>query len=147
MLAANLNHPPAVSNLSYRRVGQLVPQDEILELVTRTQGTAKKPRDELYTQMIFGATSHLKIALHQQGRFHQVKSEVVGQSPELLKAATNVQASLQRLRALLGEIQALATRHGKGKGKQLTLLNRNRKLQVFVREEGVALPQEFEDVF
>jgi hypothetical protein len=107
LLTHDSNRLPTVGRLVYRRVGQLVPQSQLIELCTRTRNSVLKPRDELYTQMALAGTSALKIALHDRGRFYDLRSEVIGQSPELVTAAQNVQTSLKRLRVLLGVIQEL----------------------------------------
>jgi hypothetical protein len=135
----------SLGSLRFQRVGKLVPQGEVLELMTRTLNSVTQPRDELYAQMAFGGTEHLKIAIHNRGRFTQVIEEILGQSPPLVDAANRVQPSFKRLRVLLKAIQSLVTQYGRN--KHLTLVNRGGQLEVFVREDGVVLPQEFTNVF
>jgi hypothetical protein len=140
----HLNKPELASlgDLQFKRAGSLVPQEDVLELITRTPRSINRGRDELYAQMLFGATNHLKIAFHKgDGHFYQMREEVLGDYAPSEQALS----SLKRLRILLAAIQELVVRHGHG--KQLTLLNRGKQLEVFVREEGVVLPQEFRDVF
>jgi hypothetical protein len=117
-----------------------------MELATRTSHTAARARDEIYSQMVFSGTQHLKLAIHDgHGTFNRLDEDVIGQSTRLLAAANHVQPAFKKLRVLLGELQGLVIRHGKG--KRLTLLNRDKQLKVFVREDGADLPPEFENLF
>jgi hypothetical protein len=127
--------------LQFKRVGQLVPQKDVIEFVTRSR-KANLKRDEQYVQLLFGALNQLKIAVHDgQGSFFKLQEEDIKKIPP----PARVISSLKQLRVLLAAIQQVVVRYGRG--KRLTLLNRAKTLEVFVREEGVVLPQEFENAF
>jgi hypothetical protein len=129
--------------VTYRRAGTLVPQEELVEIATRTRKSMQRGGfNELYPQVYFGWTPHLFVAYHQgDGCFDTGNHEKLGETSSLMAAAEQAKPSLRRLRNLLQAFQALALQYGTG--TNLTLLLRRGELEVFRRERGAVLPTEF----
>ena len=124
-----------------RRVGELVPQGDLIELKTRTEITAPKIAwGDVYAQLFFSQTRHLVLGIHKRGTFHRVHREELDRSESLRSAAAKAQPGLKRLRVLLVAIQQLVI--SQGCEKNLTLVQRDGMLEVFERQQGVVLPVE-----
>jgi hypothetical protein len=129
--------------ITYSRAGTLVPQEELVELATRTPADMRtEGLDDLFSQMYFGWTPHLFIALHDsEGCFDTHERYKLGESQGLLTTAERIQPQFRRLRDLLKALQDVAIQFGPG--TNLTILQRKGELEVFRREEGAVLPTEF----
>jgi hypothetical protein len=129
-----------IGGLSYKRIGRLVPQANLVELVTRTQWTVGRSYDELFPQIYLRNTPNLVIAIHNGGVFLRRTHEVLGKAGILDSVARAAQPHFKELRVLLGVLQTLAINHA---GEQLTIVCQQGILKVFVRQNGTALPEEF----
>lgn len=124
-----------------RRVGELVPQEDLIELKTRSEITAPRIAwSDVYVQLFFSQTRHHVLAIHKKGTFNRVRREELDRSESLRRAAAEAQPGLKRLRVLLAAIQQLVILHGCQ--KNLSLVQRDGVLEVFERQEGVVLPDE-----
>jgi hypothetical protein len=137
----------SLGSLTYRRVGTMVPQALIVELVTRTRTTYKKvyKHRDAYPGLALSATPNNVIALHQNGEFYQVRHERVAEHPSMIGAAKDTATDFTRMRTLLGLIRDLLVKAGPS--KRLSLLCRENQLDVYERVEGMDLPEEVKAAF
>jgi hypothetical protein len=137
-------HDPVstLGGLTYRQVGTLTPQSEVIELATKSKAWVNNyKRREVYPVLAFGGIPHHILALHQQGTFVEVRREQVGITQSLINADMTTQGDFARMRALLHNLrQMVITR---GAAKPLSLLCLEGKLQVFERLDGATLPADF----
>ncbi|GLB38579.1 putative geranylgeranyl pyrophosphate synthetase [Lyophyllum shimeji] len=93
--------------------GSVVPQSSIVEMTTRSLfNAASFDWVESYSQLFFSQTPHHFLAIHERGRFREVKKRKL-ESAELKKlAADSIQANFKKLRRLLDVIRKIAIKHG-----------------------------------
>jgi hypothetical protein len=135
----------ALGSLTFRRAGALVPQNELVELAARTPNSAARGHKELLWQLWLSQTPHYALAVHEGGLVREVRRQHLHDSPALRAAADAAQGGLKRLRVLLDTVRRLVVE--RGRDTRLSLLCREGRLEVFVREGAPVLPTEFEDKF
>jgi hypothetical protein len=129
-----------LGEITFRRAGTLVPQDDLVELAARSKRTNKTFAD-VFRQLWLAQTPHYVLARHDAGMFTDVRHERLDTSPALLAAADAAQDGLKRLSMLLREVRRLVVQ--RGQETQLSLVcSGDGSLEVFVREQGAALPAE-----
>ena len=133
--------PPSVPKpaLAIRHRGSVVPQTHIAELATRNAHASPQVHwAELIPQLVLSQTPHHLLAVHDSGTVSLVRK--LGKD-EFTPREVTVQPALRRLRAVLEAIQERVVEHGPG--ARLSLVCRNRVLQLFEREDGKsAVPEE-----
>ncbi|KAL4249380.1 hypothetical protein ABKN59_006919 [Abortiporus biennis] len=113
------------------RAGCTVAQEDIVEMVTRSQRNAANfDWDHVYPQVFFSQTPHLFLAIHNRGVFEEVQKEVLG-SPKMKSVERNLETGLKKLRSALETIQNLVIDHGKN--GWLTLICQEGELRVYER--------------
>ncbi|KAI0642899.1 hypothetical protein C8Q79DRAFT_1012907 [Trametes meyenii] len=123
----------AASMVSVIRAGTQVPQDAIVELVTRADRFVHQfDWEEKYPQLLLSYTPHLFLGIHNRGLFDRVEKYSLG-GAELrhVESDPNIQATFRRLVSVLRTIQNLVKEHGK-RGR-LTLVCQNGVLGVYER--------------
>ncbi|KJA23285.1 hypothetical protein HYPSUDRAFT_40104 [Hypholoma sublateritium FD-334 SS-4] len=122
--------------------GTEVSQTAVVELVTRSQMNMQMNGfnwKEAYPQLFFSQTAHHFLAVHQRGRFQEIKKTKLS-SDELQSVADDAQVDLKRVRQVLALIKDIVVMHGK-KGR-LSLICQGGELKVYSRRnEESCLPE------
>ena len=126
--------------------GQLVPQNGILEMTTRSERNALTyDWKENYPQLFLSQTPHHFLAIHRAGTFSRIEKRQLNDS-ELKERHTQNESGFKRLHSLLVAIQELVVGHGK-RGR-LTLVCKDGLLKVYERKsEESFLPDEVMERF
>ncbi|KAI0775565.1 hypothetical protein BD413DRAFT_278470 [Trametes elegans] len=132
---SNNDAPPEA--ISVIHAGSQVPQDAVVELVTRSQLYVKQfDWNEQYPQLLLSYTPHLFLGVHNRGKFDRVKKHTLGDT-ELrhVEKDEHLQRTFRQLITILRTIQDLVKEHGQD--KNLTLLcNDGATLKVYERTSG-----------
>ncbi|KAI0671204.1 hypothetical protein C8Q78DRAFT_1131581 [Trametes maxima] len=133
--ATGSNQSPntAPSSVSVIRAGTQVPQDAIVELVTRAERFVHQfDWAEKYPQLLLSYTPHLFLGIHNRGLFdHVEKYSLGGAELQHVETDPDIQAAFRQLVSVLRTIQNLVKEHGK-RGR-LTLVCQNGVLRVYER--------------
>lgn len=113
------------------KAGQRVSQKSFIEMTTRT-ASGKNRWGDKYAQLYLSQTPHYYIAMHRDGEFYEITKHRLGRK-ELEPAHKEAQGGFRRLRVLLGMIQDLVVEHGST--TMLSLVYRNKKLEIFKRDD------------
>jgi hypothetical protein len=120
-----------VPPLRVHRVGTLVPQEDIVELVTRSVRTVKLYKwREVLPQLYFSQTRHHILAIHNHGKFERLRRDELERSDTLRAHTAAMQPTFKKLQVLLKAIQSLAISH---KLERLSLVQRDGRLEVMTR--------------
>lgn len=113
----------------------------VVELVTRSQTNIKLNGfnwKEAYPQLFFSQTAHHFLAIHQRGRFVEIRKNKLS-SDEMLAVEREAQDDLKKVRVVLDVIKQIVVKRGK-KGR-LSLVCRDGELKVYSRvSEESCLP-------
>lgn len=131
----------STSELDVIRAGQLVPQDSLIEMTTRSQNNAMNyDWVEAYPQLFLAQTPHHFLAVHNRGEFQRIEKRNLVDS-EMKNIEARLQGNFRKLRAALKTIQDLVVEHGE-RGR-LSLVFRDGSLEVFERRtQASCLPEE-----
>ncbi|KAF8964248.1 hypothetical protein BDZ97DRAFT_1817182 [Flammula alnicola] len=121
--------------------GSEVSPTAVVELTTRSQMNMKTNGynwKEAYPQLFFSQTAHHFLAIHQRGRFLEIRKNKLS-SDDLLAVAMDAQVELKKVWKALDLIKEVVLAHGK-KGR-LSLVCRDGELKVYQRNsEESCLP-------
>ncbi len=143
MNAIQLSQPARSSqHLTMLEGGTEVSQSAVVELTTRSQMNMQTNGynwKEAYPQLFFSQTAHHFLAVHQRGRFQEIRKTKLS-SEELQSVADEAQVDLKRVRQALALIQEIVIKHGK-KGR-LSLICQGGELKLYSRSnEESCLPE------
>jgi len=94
------------------KAGTAVPQSALLELTTRSANyIAQFDWDEALPQLYLSGTPHLRIGVHERGRFVEVRAHSLGEGL-LVARRRAAAATYERLGRVLEALQGLVVEHG-----------------------------------
>ncbi|KAI0923002.1 hypothetical protein AcW1_002502 [Taiwanofungus camphoratus] len=130
------------SELKIIRAGKQVPPSSIIELKTCTKRSVGHFRwADAYRQVFLSQTSHLFLAVHNEGRFEKVIGRKL-EGPEFRTVAEKAQVSFSRLSRALKAIQELVVKYGHC--GRVSFVYREGRLQVFERtDKRSCLPEAY----
>ncbi|KAI0775564.1 hypothetical protein BD413DRAFT_611082 [Trametes elegans] len=120
--------------VSVIRAGSQVPQDSIVELVTRARlYVSQFDWNEQYPQLLLSYTPHLFLGVHTRGMFDRVKKLTLGDE-ELKNVESNehLQRTFRQLVSVLRTIQDLVKEHGR-QGRLTLICDDGAMLKVYKR--------------
>jgi hypothetical protein len=129
-----------IAGLSIVRAGATVPQDNILELTTRsTRNVLNFDWAEALPQLLLSRTPSHILGVHERGTFDELRKSSLG-SAALRAAEAQAQSGLQGLRSVLETIQDTLLENAVG--KKVSLVCKSGKLKVYERVGKGLLPEE-----
>lgn len=129
----------STSELSVIRAGQIIPQNSLIEMTTRSQNNAiNYDWVEGYPQLFLSQTPHHFLAVHNRGEFQRIEKRNLS---DLKKVDAQSQRDFRELRAALKTVQDLVVEHGE-RGR-LSLVFSDGNLEVFERKsQASCLPED-----